>query len=92
MVLSEAGKKRFIRAYETRIEQWYTHPIQGVQFPLRQCVVEQARQIATDIAAQGGPADLSDKEVVALIAYMQRLGTDIRGAALAGAAPAPGGP
>jgi cytochrome c oxidase cbb3-type subunit I/II len=53
---------------------------------------EQARQIATDIAAQGGPADLSDKEVVALIAYMQRLGTDIRGAALAGAAPAPGGP
>ena len=54
MVLSEAGKKRFIRAYETRIEQWYTHPIQGVQFPLRQCVVEQARQIARCI--QSGEA------------------------------------
>ena len=38
----------------------------------------QARKIADDIAAQGGPTDLADKDVVALIAYLQRLGTDIK--------------
>ena len=38
----------------------------------------QARKIADDIAAQGGPTDLADKEVVAVIAYLQRLGTDIK--------------
>jgi cytochrome c oxidase cbb3-type subunit I/II len=40
---------------------------------------EQAQQLSADIAAAGGPADLADKEVIALVAYMQRLGTDIRG-------------
>jgi cytochrome c oxidase cbb3-type subunit I/II len=38
---------------------------------------EQAATIAKDIAAQGGPAGLEGKQVVALIAYLQRLGTDI---------------
>jgi cytochrome c oxidase cbb3-type subunit I/II len=38
---------------------------------------EQARQIAESIVAQGGRAGLEDKQVVALIAYMQRLGTDL---------------
>jgi cytochrome c oxidase cbb3-type subunit I/II len=38
----------------------------------------QAKTIADDIAATGGPAGLEDKEVVALVAYLQRLGTDIR--------------
>jgi len=49
---------------------------------------EQARQIAADIGAAGGPADLSDREIVALVAYIQRLGTDIRGGGVALAAPA----
>jgi cytochrome c oxidase cbb3-type subunit I/II len=39
---------------------------------------EQARQIAGAIAQQGGPAGLEDTELVALVAYLQRLGTDIR--------------
>jgi cytochrome c oxidase cbb3-type subunit I/II len=41
---------------------------------------EQARRIAADIASQGGPAALETKEIVAMVAYLQRLGTDIRGA------------
>jgi cytochrome c oxidase cbb3-type subunit I/II len=45
---------------------------------------DQAKQIADGIVAQGGPNGLGDKEVVALIAYLQRLGRDIR------SAPAPG--
>ena len=36
------------------------------------------RSIADAIVQQGGPAGLQDKEVVALIAYLQRLGTDIK--------------
>lgn len=38
----------------------------------------QAKSIADKLAASGGPKDLADKEVVALIAYMQRLGVDIK--------------
>jgi cytochrome c oxidase cbb3-type subunit I/II len=38
----------------------------------------QAREIARAIAQQGGPAGLENARVVALIAYLQRLGTDIR--------------
>lgn len=37
----------------------------------------QARVLATDLAATGGPTGLERKEVVALIAYMQRLGRDL---------------
>ncbi|MEM1063055.1 MAG: hypothetical protein AAGJ97_12075, partial [Planctomycetota bacterium] len=37
----------------------------------------QAEQIAAEVASQGGPADLADKKVTALVAYMQRLGTDL---------------
>jgi cytochrome c oxidase cbb3-type subunit I/II len=39
---------------------------------------EQARGVAAAIAEQGGPANLADKEIVALVAYLQRLGTDIK--------------
>jgi cytochrome c oxidase cbb3-type subunit I/II len=39
---------------------------------------QQAKEIATGIAAQGGPANLEDREVVAIIAYLQRLGRDIK--------------
>src|SRR5688572_9859370 len=38
----------------------------------------QARSIAASIVEQGGPADLENKQIVALIAYLQRLGTDIK--------------
>lgn len=37
----------------------------------------QAKQIADEIAQQEGPTGLEGKKVVALIAYIQRLGTDI---------------
>jgi cytochrome c oxidase cbb3-type subunit I/II len=38
----------------------------------------QAAAIAKEIADQGGPKDLADKEIVALVAYLQRLGRDIQ--------------
>ena len=38
---------------------------------------EQATAIATEVVTQGGPEGLADKQIVALIAYLQRLGTDI---------------
>ncbi len=37
---------------------------------------QQAEQIRQEILAEGGP-DLKDKDIIALIAYLQRLGTDI---------------
>jgi cbb3-type cytochrome c oxidase subunit II len=39
---------------------------------------EQAEQIAADIVRQGGPDRLAEKEIVAMIAYLQRLGADIK--------------
>jgi cytochrome c oxidase cbb3-type subunit I/II len=44
---------------------------------------EQARRIAEGVAAAGGPGNLADREIVALVAYLQRLGTDIKRAAVA---------
>lgn len=38
----------------------------------------QAGLIAASIESQGGPKGLEDKEIVAIIAYMQRLGRDIK--------------
>jgi cytochrome c oxidase cbb3-type subunit I/II len=37
----------------------------------------QAKKIADELVAQGGYPDLGDKQVIALVAYLQRLGTDI---------------
>jgi cbb3-type cytochrome oxidase cytochrome c subunit len=37
----------------------------------------QAREIAARVERDGGPAGLADKEIVALVAYLQRLGTDL---------------
>ncbi len=37
----------------------------------------QAAEVAERVASQGGPPGLEDKKITALIAYMQRLGTDI---------------
>ena len=36
----------------------------------------EAKEIASGLMAQGAPANLEDKEIVALIAYLQRLGSD----------------
>jgi cbb3-type cytochrome c oxidase subunit II len=36
----------------------------------------QAATLAAEVADQGGPAGLSDKEITALVAYLQRLGVD----------------
>jgi cytochrome c oxidase cbb3-type subunit I/II len=38
----------------------------------------QAQEIAEEIVIQDGPAGLETKEIVAMIAYLQRLGTDIK--------------
>lgn len=37
----------------------------------------QAAQIARNVAANGGPQGLEDKQIAAVVAYLQRLGTDI---------------
>jgi cytochrome c oxidase cbb3-type subunit I/II len=47
----------------------------------------QASAIAGSIAAQGGPKGLDGKTIVALVAYLQRLGTDIRATPAPAAAP-----
>jgi hypothetical protein len=38
----------------------------------------QARTIGAEIVAQGGPPGLEGKQIAALVAYLQRLGTDIK--------------
>jgi len=38
----------------------------------------QAQEVAAKLEKQGGPKGMSNKDVIALIAYMQRLGTDIK--------------
>jgi cytochrome c oxidase cbb3-type subunit I/II len=38
---------------------------------------EQARQVASDLVAQGGYPGLEDKQIIAVVAYLQRLGTDL---------------
>ena len=46
----------------------------------------QAAEIAHDVVASGGPANLEGKEIVAIVAYLQRLGTDIKGSSASTAA------
>ena len=50
---------------------------------------EQATALAAGIESAGGPAGLADREVIALIAYLQRLGKDIKAAPLAAAGGTP---
>ena len=38
----------------------------------------QARSIADGVVESGGPSGLADKEIVALVAFLQRLGTDLK--------------
>ena len=44
----------------------------------------QAELLAARIVTQGGPSGLADKDLVALVAYLQRLGTDIKNAPAGG--------
>jgi len=37
----------------------------------------QAEEVAADIVSQGGPAAKHEKQAIALIAYLQRIGTDL---------------
>ncbi|MDR3608589.1 MAG: cytochrome-c oxidase, cbb3-type subunit I [Oligoflexia bacterium] len=39
---------------------------------------EEAHRIASGLVAQGVPADTEDKDIIALIAYLQRLGADFK--------------
>ena len=39
---------------------------------------DQAAALAAKLQTEGGPPAMQNKEVIALIAYMQRLGVDIR--------------
>jgi len=39
---------------------------------------EQAGTLASAIEGAGGPSGLADREIIALVAYLERLGTDIR--------------
>jgi cytochrome c oxidase cbb3-type subunit I/II len=39
---------------------------------------QQSQEIAQRIVTQGGPQHLEDKQITALVAYLQRLGTDIK--------------
>ncbi|MBI2568462.1 MAG: cytochrome-c oxidase, cbb3-type subunit I [Candidatus Schekmanbacteria bacterium] len=50
---------------------------------------KQAQTIADDVASQGGPTGLGQRKIVALIAYLQRLGIDIKGQQTADASAAP---
>lgn len=54
VLLQDDGRKRFLLAFEQRLDQSYTHPRRGQKLPLRQCLVEQARQVAECIQ-QGDP-------------------------------------
>ena len=55
ILLGEQGKCWFLQAYEQRLESAFMHPLRKLQFPLRQCLIEQARQIA-DCITSGRPA------------------------------------
>ena len=52
---------------------------------------EQAKALGAAIAEQGGPSGLADKQIVAMVAYLQRLGRDIKVAAPAPVASTAGG-
>jgi len=62
-----------MRAHHTLGVPYTDNDIAGAPAAAR----EQAAAIAAEIEDQGGPAGLAETQVVALISYLQRLGTDI---------------
>jgi cytochrome c oxidase cbb3-type subunit I/II len=55
--------------------------IEGYENRANDDLRKQAEAIALDLQNNGVPAE-SDKEIIALISYLQRLGTDIKGVSL----------
>ena len=51
----------------------------------------QAQSVARTLEQQGGPRGLADTELIALVAYLQRLGIDIKGTKVASHSPGAGG-
>jgi CRISPR-associated protein Cas1 len=51
VILQAEGQKRFLLAYEKRMDARFTHPLRQMQFPLRQCLIEQAHQLAACITS-----------------------------------------
>jgi CRISPR-associated protein Cas1 len=49
VILSQEAARKFAAAFETRMAQKFTHPLRQMQFPLNQCLLEQARQLASRI-------------------------------------------
>ena len=56
---------------------------EGYEEIAEQDLLKQADAITKDLLSNGAPAE-SDKEIIALISYLQRLGTDIKGNKAAG--------
>ena len=67
---STAAKISALRAVGVPYEE-------GYEKFANQDLVKQANEITTDLQKGGAPAE-PDKEIIALIAYLQRLGTDIK--------------
>ena len=44
--MTNEARKTFLREFETRMQGRYTHPVTQTRLPMRQCILEQARQIA----------------------------------------------
>lgn len=47
--LSETGMRNFISQLENRFNRRFTHPIRKEQLTLRQCIIEQARQLVINL-------------------------------------------
>ena len=45
VLLQDEGKRRFLKAFEDRFDNRFTHPIRGERLTMRQCILEQARQV-----------------------------------------------
>jgi cbb3-type cytochrome c oxidase subunit II len=65
---------RRVRAHQTLGVPYADADVDGAVEAAR----AQAATIAQDVASQGGPADIADREIVAMVAYLQRLGVDAR--------------
>ena len=54
VVMNDRARRRFVEAYERRMEETFTHPRLNQKLSIRQCLLAQARQIAE--AVQSGRA------------------------------------
>jgi len=49
VLMNDESRRRFIAAFEQRMDTAFTHPVQRRKLPLRQCLLEQARQIRQSV-------------------------------------------